>query len=241
MNTEAKAIVPFPESTSIIQVIERAALNPAVDIEKMERLLAMQERILARNAKSAYAAALAQLQPDLPTIVERGAIKNKAGGVQSRYALWEDVVSIITPILSQHGFAITFRTANLDKQVTVTGVLSHREGHAEETSLTLPIDSSDFRNLVQSIGSSVSYGKRYTAAALLNLRSGITEDDDGQGSSTGELINEKQIADLNALILEVGADKVKLLRYIKADSLESILATNYEAVVKTVQAKRGRR
>jgi len=31
------------DSTAIIQVIERAALNPDVDIDKMERLLQMQE------------------------------------------------------------------------------------------------------------------------------------------------------------------------------------------------------
>jgi len=59
MSAEAKQVAaPVPDTTSIVQVIERAALNPAVDIEKMERLLAMQERILARSAESAFNAAL---------------------------------------------------------------------------------------------------------------------------------------------------------------------------------------
>jgi len=239
MSAEAKQVAaPVPDTTSIVQVIERAALNPAVDIEKMERLLAMQERILDRNAKAAYAAALSRMQPELPTVAERGTIKNKAGGVQSRYALWEDVVSVITPILSRHGFALTFRTSNPEKLVTVTGVLTHQEGHSEETTLTLPIDSSDFRNLVQSIGSSVSYGKRYTAAALLNLRSGLSEDDDGQAYSRGECISEKQVADITALLSEVGADKVRFLKYIGIDSIESILVANYDAVIRAIEAKR---
>ena len=55
------------ESAAIIQVIERAASNPNVDIDKMERLLLMQERILEREAKAAYAADLALMQPNLPS------------------------------------------------------------------------------------------------------------------------------------------------------------------------------
>lgn len=247
MNAESKQVTakvielpaPLSDAAAVLQVIDRAARDSSVDIDKMERLMQMHERIRATGAKGAYAAALAQMQPELPTIRERGAIKNKGGGVQSTYALWEDVVTVITPILSRHGFALTFRTANLDKNVTVMGVLSHRDGHSEETSLTLPIDSSDFRNLVQSIGSSVSYGKRYTAAALLNLRTGEVDDDGARGEQPR--ISETQVADLNALISEVGADKAKLLTYLKCESLESILAVNYDTVVRTVEAKRRQR
>lgn len=37
-------VVPSTESATILQVIERAAQNPAVNIDKMERLLKMHER-----------------------------------------------------------------------------------------------------------------------------------------------------------------------------------------------------
>ena len=37
--------------TSLLAVIERAALNPDIQVEKMERLLAMAERIKAREAE----------------------------------------------------------------------------------------------------------------------------------------------------------------------------------------------
>ncbi|HNW93772.1 MAG TPA: sigma 54-interacting transcriptional regulator [bacterium] len=43
--------------------------------DKLERLLDMQERILAKNAEVAYAVALSQLQADLPEIPERGMIR----------------------------------------------------------------------------------------------------------------------------------------------------------------------
>lgn len=228
---------PISESAAIMQVIERAATNPNVDIDKMERLLAMQERILERNARAEYAAALADMQPQLPLIAERGDIKDRNNNVQSRYALWEDIVSAITPILSTHGFALSFRVKNDANMVGVTGVLSHRAGHSEETTLALPIDTSGSKNAVQSVGSSTSYGKRYTAAALLNLRTGDIDDDGASGGKP--TLSEEQVANLDALLSEIGGDaKARYLRYAKVKSLDQILACNYADAVKVIEKRR---
>jgi hypothetical protein len=238
MNTLAKVEHEQAVAT-VLQVIERAASNPQVDIDKLERLLQMRERMQVMEAKSAYSTALAAMQPELPVIGERGSIKNNSGAVMSRYALWEDIVGIITPILSKHGFALSFRTGNTDKGVTVTGVLSHADGHSEDTSLTLPMDTSGAKNAVQSVGSSTSYGKRYTASALLNLRTG-ERDDDGKAGGSQPTLSEEQVANLEALLSEVGADKAKFLRYCKVESLSEILAVNYSTTVKAIEAKRRR-
>lgn len=168
---------------SLLEVIARAARDPNVDIDKMERLLEMQERVIAREARAAYSVALAELQPNLPVISERGKILNGKGDTQSTYALWEDVNQAIRPLLAETGFSLSFRTGRADDgQITVTGVLAHKEGHSEETTITLPSDGSGSKNAVQAVASSTSYGKRYTAFALLNITS-RGEDDDG-GSAT---------------------------------------------------------
>jgi hypothetical protein len=179
--TEIVTVSPVPplaasESAAIIQVIERAAMNPNVDIDKMERLLQMQERIMERNARAAYAAAFAEMQPELPEIPEHGEGHNKAS-----YALWEDMNALIKPVLAKHGFGISFKPGRDGPNITVTAILTHREGHSEEASMILPVDSSGNKNAVQAVGSSTSYGKRYTASALLNLTS-RGEDDDGKAS-----------------------------------------------------------
>lgn len=167
------------DAASLMEVISRAANDPNTDVDKLERLLALYERITDRTAKAAYNAALALMQPQLPVITERGEIKNNAGAVQSTYAKWEDINDAIKPILASHGFGLSFRTGRAEGGITVTGVLSHSAGHSEETTITLPIDASGSKNNVQGVGSSTSYGKRYTAGALLNLTS-RGEDDDGQ-------------------------------------------------------------
>lgn len=195
VNQQPAAVPALSESAAIIQVIERAAMNPNVDIDKMERLLQMQERIMERNARSAYSAALAEMQPHLPVITEKGKIvvrdKVTKEIIQSTgYALWEDINEAIKPVLAEYGFALSFKTGVMpDGKITVTGILSHRDGHQEETTMALPHDSTGSKNAVQAVGSSTSYGKRYTASALLNITS-RGEDDDGEKSSP-KIVEEK--------------------------------------------------
>ncbi|MBC8718415.1 ERF family protein [Ochrobactrum sp. Marseille-Q0166] len=143
-------------------------MNPNVDIDTMERLLEMQERIMERNVKAAFSAALSRMQPELPVINERGGIKDRAGNVQSTYALWEDINDAIKPVPAQYEFALSFKVGREDGMIVVTGVLSHAEGRSEQTSIHLPTDTSGSKNAVQAVGPSTSYGKRYTACVLLN-------------------------------------------------------------------------
>lgn len=172
MNAVVHQIEPQPqEGSNLLAVISRAASDPTVDVEKMERLMTMYERIEGKRAEAAFSADLAEMQDALPSVGERGNAANRY-----TYALWEDINAAIKPVLKRHGFALSFRT-DCQKDVTVTGVLSHRSGHSVETSITLPADASGNKNAVQAIASAVSYGKRYTAGALLNLTSHGEDDD----------------------------------------------------------------
>lgn len=168
------------EDNAMMAMIERAARDPAVDMEKMKDLWAMRREMLQQRAKMAYAAAFAAMQPELPIVAENGTITNTAGEVQSTYAFWEDINEAIKPVLKKFGFGLSFKTETTPANVTVTATLDHHGGHSESTTMTLPHDNSGKKNAVQQIASSVSYGKRYTAGALLNLTS-RGEDDDGQG------------------------------------------------------------
>lgn len=175
-NSAALEAHPTADSTAIIQVIERAALNPDVDIDKMERLLQMQERVMDRQAMMAYSAAMAAMQTELPSIEERGQTNNGC------YATLEDIVDTVRPILQKHGFAVSFRIQTQERGIQVTGVLMHKDGHREETSMLLPADMSGNKNAVQAFGSSTSYGKRYVLCALLNITT-RGQDDNGQTST----------------------------------------------------------
>lgn len=207
VDTQSQPPAIAAESVTILQIIQQVAMSPTADIDKMERLMVMHQNIQALQAKQQFDEALAAMQEELPVIGERGGIKDKNGRIQSTYALWEDINEMIKPVLARHGFALSFRTPRNDRGIEVEGVLSHRAGHRETTSLLLPADTSGSKNGVQAVASSVSYGKRYTAGALLNFTT-TGEDDDGNGAVVTPRVTSVQAAQL-AMLLERCSEKAK--------------------------------
>jgi len=169
------------ETTALITAIERVALDPSMEINKLERMLDMQVKVMDRQAKMEYNQAMASLQSKLPIVNKTGVINDKHGNLRSKYAKFEDIVEAIQPLLDQHGFSITFK-ANFDNGLLmITGQVSHAAGHQETAEMILPFDDSGAKNKVQAIGSSVSYGKRYTLTMLINIAT-RGEDDDGHSA-----------------------------------------------------------
>ncbi len=247
MKVPENAVVQAQETpSSLLEVIARAARDPSVDIDKLERLLEMQERVQARNARAAYIAAKIALIPSLPSIDQRGHIiirdKDKPNIIKqdTPFARFEDIHEAVMPVLTAHGFDLSYRNGMApDGKVRVTTILAHIDGHSEETYFDLPHDSSGSKNAVQAIGSSTSYGKRYGTISILNLRvSG--EDDDGEKGGAPPTINDEQIANVYALIEEVKADRRRFLDYMKAKSVEDIPASRYGDAVHALEAKRGK-
>jgi hypothetical protein len=217
--------------TSDMAFIERMALNPAIDPEKLERLIAMQKDMAATTAKAAFTAAMVRMRPDLPVIEKKGLSNNGA------YGKWEDIQGAVDPVLASHGFALSFKTSSAPNSITVTAILRHEGGHEDSTELTLPADNSGSKNSVQAVGSSVSYGKRYTAGALLNLR--IAGDDDDGGKAGGNMpVSDEQRDRLLALASQKGADLVRFCKFFKIEAVADLPASKYDQAIKMIEAKR---
>jgi hypothetical protein len=232
------------ETAAILSVIERAAANPDVDLDKLERLLEMRERVEAQQARKAYYSGMAEMRPALPSIKKEGVIDIGRGKPIS-FAKWEDINDAIVPVLSSYGFSIFFITDVLEGKVKVTCKVAHEAGHSEETSLPLPADTSGSKNAVQSIGSSVSYGKRYTAAALLNLTSRDGEpdrDDNGMaGGGTGELdfVDSEQVKVIKDLIKQIGTPDAEktFCDFYKIETIFDLPAFKYARAVAALKQK----
>jgi hypothetical protein len=165
---------------SFALMVERLATNKDVDVDKLSKILDLQERIIDRDARAEFFAAFAAMQGDLPSITERGEILVN-GQVRSKYAKNEDIQEAVRPVLQRHGFALTFRNEFKDNLLRITGVLAHRSGHTEQDEFIAKADTSGSKNDIQALGSTRSYGQRYTTIALLNI---VTkgQDDDGARS-----------------------------------------------------------
>jgi len=209
-----------PETSALISMIERAARDPSVDIDKMERLFEMQQKAEAQRAKAAFLADFALLQSELPA-----ATRNGTGHNQKKYARFEDVVAALRPHLASHGFSLSHRVKTDSNIIRVTGILGHRDGHTEETEMTLPPDTSGGKTPVHALGSAISYGKRYVSLTLTGIAT--EDDDDGKAAGAGAFITDDQQSSLRALVDDTASDMGQFLQFAGAHNMAEIPARDY--------------
>lgn len=231
---------PQSEATAIIQVIERAASNPNIDVEKMERLLAMQERIMTQNAKMAFNESMRLAQSEMPKI--RRNKENKE--THSKYADLEAVTDAAVPIYTKHGFSLSYGTADcpIPGHYRVTGLCAHSGGYERGYQADVPIDNTgpkgtQNKTMTHGFGSTMSYGRRYLLCLIFNI---TLTNEDKDGNQLGSCITEQQVADLMALASEVKADRQKFLKYMDVEKLSDIPAKDYQKAVRALEAKRSR-
>lgn len=159
------------------------ALAQGANVEVMEKLMGLQERWETNNARKAYNDAIAQARAEIPVIFK----SNEKTGMGGSYK-YEDLGSIariIDPILSSHGLSYRFKSES-NGEVRITCVITHRDGHSEENSLTTKPDTTGSKNAVQALGSAVTYLQRYT----LKLALGIATSKDDDGESAGGVMQK---------------------------------------------------
>lgn len=172
---ETENLVP---ADPMVSMIERIALDPNADISKLERMLEMKERHEAQLAKAEADLAFAKASAEFPEIPLNG----KNNHTNQPYAVLKDIIKYTRPVLAKHGFALSFSTDVNERDVVVTAELSHKGGYSRTNSIPLPRDTGAGRNAVQAVGSTQTYGQRYTAQAILGLSLGEDTEDDGAGS-----------------------------------------------------------
>ena len=204
----------------MVSFIERAATDPNVDIDKLQKLIELKNSEEARTAKSLYNQSMAACQAEMPEIQELGQAHN---GI--RYAKYEDIVKAVKPLLKEHGFSFQAKTDFKDKQLVATGIVSHASGHSEETTIQLPFDTGGAKNGVQAIGSSISYAKRYLFCMLFNITTG-GEDDDGCAAGI-EVISDDQARSIKERLKQTGSDVKKFLAVLGINSVDEMPASLY--------------
>ena len=222
------------EAASILDVIARAASDPTVNVEKLERLLAIQERLLADKRRTSFMAALSALEAELPQVVKSGRVSVN-GTLRSKFARIEDVDTAIRPLCREHGFAFSFDSTPSPSGITFSCTMSHRDGHAETKTLTLPADTGAGRNAVQSVGSTTSYARRYLLAMHLHL---VTRDEDDDGHGGRGPVTAEQAETLRAKLAEVGGNEARFLNWLAAASFEEIPAANFDRAMRFIDEKR---
>lgn len=113
------------------------AVEKGASIEMLEKLLTLQERHEANQARKAYHAAMAAFKADPPTITKSKVVDfgTKLGGRTSyRHADLAEAASLIGEALSRHGLSAAWRTEQgADGKGVTVGHLRHEKlntGHS---------------------------------------------------------------------------------------------------------------
>lgn len=158
---ESNQQASVPAINQPMRLLELAISNNA-DVDKLEKLMALQERWDAQEAKKSFLRAMANFQESCPDIV-----KAKKGH-NYLYAPLSDIITQVRGLLADNGLSYRFEQSH-ESQIEVTCIISHVDGHSEKTTMKAQPDTSGSKNAIQAVGSAVQYLMRYTFIGALGI------------------------------------------------------------------------
>lgn len=240
MNTIAKhdgaePITQLPVTTPM-SMIERA-VEKGADVGMIEKLMELAERHDRNLGRRAFDQAIASAKAEFPEIRKNKTVdfSTAKGRTHYRHEDMAEISRAVDPVLSRYGLSYRYRTQQDGRSVTVTCILSHKDGYSEETTLSSAADESGNKNHLQAVGSAATYLQRYTLKMALGIAA--TEDDDGRRADAAKLIDADQFQVLQDLIEEASADVPKLLKFLGAETLEEMTVTQFSTAVSALRKK----
>jgi hypothetical protein len=217
----------------LLQMIARASRDPKVDVEKLERMMAMLERREDKAKEMEFNAAMAAAKGDFETIVKNRTVA--FGKTNYRYEDLASVLDAVEPALKANGLNVRFTAEQpAPGKLRVTCIITHSGGHKEMTSLEAGDDTSGQKNPHQAVGSAVTYLQRYTVKLALGLAASM--DDDARGGNGhgdaqgGPPIDANQLAHLTQLMADAGRTREQIERGMGV-ALEAMTVPTYQKTV----------
>jgi len=212
----------------------RLAIEKGAGIETIERLVALQEKMLVRQAEIEFSEALNRVQEKIKRIAPN--LDNPQ--THSKYASYAAIDKEIRPIYSPEGFSLSFTHEDCPKPNHIRVVCWLRlRAHKERYQVDWPVDTvgpkgNAVMTATQATGASDSYAKRYLVKDIFNIA--IGEDD-----RDGNLMPENQEKDF--LLAINGAASLPELERAYKDSIKSAVASQDYVACKLFKEAREKR
>ena len=225
--------MPEDSFLTIFQVSTEKGYEPAF----IEKMMELQERNDANNARKAYHVAMAAFKANPPDIEKNQHVEysTSKGVTAYDHADLANVTGQINKSLSEYGLSSGWKTTQANGAITVTCTITHIMGHHESTELTSAPDDSGGKNKIQAIGSAITYLERYTILSLTGLAT-REQDDDGRKSEDVPYITEAQVKTLKTGLAEKGIKEGRITKFMGVETLEGILAKDYGKAMASIEA-----
>lgn len=238
---ESKAVATVQEQSGLVAMLQKVMTDPTVSLERVNQAFEFYQKVQASEAKKAFDAAMADARAEFEPVVKRNAVdyenkdRTRTGYKHESLA---DISAVVDPILSKYGLSYRYRaTSKPSEPVTVTCIVTHRLGFAEENTLSAGADNSGGKNTIQAIGSTLTYLQRYTLRLSLGLAT--ARDDDGKTSEQGndEFVTEEQLAHLMTRIGNEGVNIEMLCKHLKIPNLPALPQRRFDDVKKLLDER----
>lgn len=233
-----------PDGSSIAppnnpMVLIEMAVASGADPDKLEKLMELQERWEANNARKAFFEAMAGFQKDCPEIPKNGKVFSGNNLLYS-FAKLEDIIKTIRESEHKHGFRHRWDQEDLEGGgVRVVCEITHVGGHSEASTVTIPPTQGMNTNEAQNRGIIIKYGKRYS---LLNAY-GLEPDDDTDAKlpKPEQFITDNQANSIGELLDQLKPDSRtrfwKNLVQLQPGEFDKIPASRYDEIIRELKGR----
>jgi len=233
----SRDVIDLQPQRQQVAITPMQMLNAAVErgdaMENLEKLMDLNDRWEAAQAKKAYIEAKSAFKANAPTIIKD--MENKQ--YKSMYSSIGNVVNGVNAALSQYGLDASWDFDQTDTGIKVTCILTHSQGHSERVSLVGPPDVSGQKNPIQQIKSTTTYLKLATFEAVTGIASKEGNKDDDGNAAGAQPVSEDQLTELLELAEQLSVDKIKFCEWAKVESFAEIRRADFQKAKNAILAK----
>ena len=232
------------DSDPSVAVMLQNAIEKGLNVESLEKLMALHERHEANQARKAFAEAFADFQRECPVVQHSRTasfVSKKGAKIKYSYAEIDKIAATVVPFLSKHGLSYSWDSSFSPdgKLLTAICTLRHKDGHAQMATFACPVEENDMRSGAQNAKAALTFAQRVALIQVLGLTTAESDVDGEQGAAEGtySYIKPEQIGELERVIASAGADMTRFLAWIGAPRLDDIRAADYDKAMQALAAK----
>ena len=230
-----------PGAADDVTRLLQLAVEKDLSVEKMEKLVALYERMADRRAAAEFAEAMARFQETCPPVerTSKASIVTKSGAKFGyTYAELDEIARTVAPHLHAQGLSYSWDCTIAGNQLTCTCTLRHANGHSVKASFQGSTTTDAGMTEIQKNAAALTFARRQSLIQVLGLTT-CDEDQDGEDRhGMAERITEAQVETLNNLIIDTGSDRKRFLAWAGVEKLADLPGIRFNAAVEALEKKR---
>lgn len=221
-------VKPQPTVADMLQAVIQGGITNE-NVAALEKLTDLYERMQSKDAEKQFTAAFNALQAEMPTIVASSVIPNRG-----KYERFEDVMRQIGPLLTRHGFTVSFSMDFKENRIVETCQLKHIGGHSQSNSFAVRAGGKADSD-TQADCKAATTAKRNALLNCLNvvIRQDCLQNEEGDASLEGDtnaFLTPEQADEVERRVKDTDSNVPAFLQFAGGKTFATIPANRYNEI-----------